>query len=117
MNLSKPICPHCRSLNVLPFEEGSEPENNPHFLIILVSAFLIIGFYFLFVILSYMSYPIMVIVVISVFSIYQKWKDGRKKQPKKMLDKEFLCIDCGQSFKYQVEMTQSGKIDSGGSLS
>ncbi|MCK4836454.1 MAG: hypothetical protein KAT17_07445 [Candidatus Aminicenantes bacterium] len=103
MNNQKISCPYCRSINILPFEEEDESPRDYTFIIIFTAAFLLISFYFLFVILSYMSYPIMVIILITLSSLYQNRKERRKNKPGKILEKDFLCLDCGQSFKQQVE--------------
>lgn len=113
MSEVKPVCPFCGSSNVLPFEEDNDGPKGQPFLIVFISAFLIIGFYFLFVILSYMSYPIMVIVLITLFSLYQRRRESRKNRPKRKMEKDFLCIHCGRSFSHLVEVTRLDHPDSG----
>lgn len=103
MGESRPVCPFCGSTNVLPFEKDTGPDRENTFWVVFISAFLVIGFYFLFVILSYLSYPVMVIVMITLFSIYQRRKETRKNRPMEAGARDFLCIDCGQSFIHQID--------------
>jgi DNA-directed RNA polymerase subunit RPC12/RpoP len=103
METPKLTCPYCRSDRVLPFEEDSHTPRNDSFLIIFISAFLLVGFYILFVLLSYMSYPIMVIILVALSSWLLNRKERRKQKPGIIREKDFLCTDCGQEFRAQVE--------------
>jgi len=103
METLKPRCPHCRSDQILPFEEESGPVRNDTFLIIFISAFMLVGFYFLFVLLSYMSYPLMVILLVTFSSWLLNRKERRQQKPGIIREKDFLCTDCGQEFRGQVE--------------
>jgi DNA-directed RNA polymerase subunit RPC12/RpoP len=103
MSEQKLRCPYCRSERVLPFEEESGPVPNDTFLIIFISAFMLVGFYFLFVLLSYMSYPLMVILLVTVSSWLLNRKEKRKQKPGIIREKDFLCTDCGQEFRTQIE--------------
>ena len=95
------LCPFCRSDNVLPYEED-HPDQPHTMLVIFLSAFLILGFYFLFLLLSTLSYPIMVIILITIFSLYFNRKEKKKNKIKRLLKKDFMCVDCGQSFTRQI---------------
>ncbi len=103
MNTPKLQCPYCRSARVLPFEEDSNLPRDHTFLIIFLSAFLLVGFYILFVLLSYMSYPLMVIILVTLSSWLLNRKERRKQKPGIIREKDFLCTDCGQEFKAQLE--------------
>ena len=105
MDTLKPHCPHCHSDRILPFEEDSHTARNDTFLIIFLSAFLLVGFYILFVLLSYMSYPLMVIILVALSSWMVNRKERRKQRPGIIREKDFLCTDCGQEFRAQVEET------------
>ncbi len=103
METPKLTCPYCRSDRTLPFEEDSNLPRNDTFLIIFISAFLLVGVYILFVLLSYMSYPIMVIILVALSSWLLNRKERRKQKPGIIREKDFLCTDCGQEFRAQVE--------------
>lgn len=103
MDTPKLTCPHCHSDRALPFEEDSHPARDDTFLIIFLSAFLLVGFYILFVLLSYMSYPLMVIILVTLSSWMVNRKERRKQKPGIIREKDFLCTDCGQEFRAQVE--------------
>ena len=103
MEIPKPVCPHCHSDRILPFEEDNNSPRNDTFLIIFLSAFLLVGFYILFVLLSYMSYPLMVIILVTLSSWLLNRKERRKQKPGIIREKDFLCTDCGQEFRAQIE--------------
>lgn len=94
-------CPFCRSDQVLPHEE--ENRQPPHTMpVIFFSAFLILGFYFLFLLLSTLSFPIMVIILVALFSFYLRVKEKGRKKIKNLEEKNFMCLDCGRDFSHQI---------------
>lgn len=97
-------CPHCRSLNVLPFEEEGRDQANHTFVIILLSAFALLAAYFIFLMFSYINYPVMIILFIIFISIVLRQRE--KKEPKRKkpeVEKEFICLDCNSTFPLKVQ--------------
>lgn len=100
----KQQCPHCGSHNVLPFEEDGGGAENQTFITILLSALAIMGTYFLFLLVSYINYPLMVIIIVTAISYIMRRKDRKKKKKIKIqADKEFICLDCNSNFTLFVD--------------
>jgi len=95
-------CPYCKSFNSLPFEEETRKNQNHTFTIILISAFVLLGSYFLFVIFSYIAYPLMIILLISLSAFILNKKEKQNIIKEKSIEKEFICLDCNRSFKQQM---------------
>jgi hypothetical protein len=99
MNTSpKPACPHCGSLNVLPFEDEESHKSDPTLFIVLLTAFLLIAGYLIFVISSYIFFPAVVFIAIIVTT---RAVNRREKQPKaeKEIERDYMCVDCGAFFR------------------
>ncbi len=97
-------CPYCRSENILPFEEEGSHNGDQTFITILLSALAIIGTYFLFLMISYINYPLMVIIMIVVISYILRRQDKKKKKKIKIqADKDYICLDCNSNFTLTVE--------------
>jgi hypothetical protein len=93
-----PSCPHCGSGNVLPFEEDEYRGSDPTlFIIILLAVALILG-YFLFMISSYLTFPLVVFVAIIIST---KLINRHQKQHKveKQVERDYMCIDCSNFFR------------------
>jgi len=93
------ICPHCKSDNVLPFEEESRGPANESLFIIIFLALAILGAYFLFVISSYLFFPAVVFafVILSSYLINRQDRKKKKKTTAHVL-KEHICLDCSNDF-------------------
>jgi len=101
----KTRCPYCSSENVLPFEEEGRPEDgNQTFITILLAAMAVLAAYFLFLMISYINYPVMTIIVILAVSFVLRRQDKKKRKRKKIqADKNFICLDCNSQFVSSVE--------------
>lgn len=101
----KQQCPYCQSQNVLPFEEeGGGDAGNQTFITILLSALAILGTYILFLMISYINYPLMIIIIIGAISYITRRGDRKKKKKIKIqTDKDFICLDCNSHFTLTVE--------------
>ena len=97
-------CPYCDSENVLPFEEEGGDAGNQTFITILLSALAILGAYFLFLMISYINYPMMIIIIIGAISYIMSRQDKKKKKKIKIqADKDYICLDCNSQFILTVE--------------
>jgi hypothetical protein len=97
-NHSYPPCPYCGSDNVLPFEDEERPQSDPTIFIIIVLALgLIIG-YFLFMISSYLTFPLIVFVSI-IISTKLINKRERGKKVEKHIERDYMCVDCSGFFR------------------
>jgi transposase-like protein len=100
----KQQCPYCNSENVLPFEEEGGDPGNQTFITILLSALAILGTYFLFLMISYINYPMMIIIIIGAISYIMSRQDRKKKKKIKIqADKDYICLDCNSQFTLTVE--------------
>jgi Flp pilus assembly protein TadB len=98
-----PSCPHCRSLNILPFEEEGRGQGDQTFVVIFLSAFALLAAYFVFLMFSYINYPLMVILFIIFISIVLRQKEKRESsRKKKEVEKEFICLDCNATFPLKI---------------
>jgi len=91
-------CPRCGSTNILPFEDdGIEPHNHPVWIGI-AAGILLIGGYFLFMIISYLTFPLIVIAGILISSKFINLRFLKKPaDPQK--SREYICLDCSQNFR------------------
>jgi hypothetical protein len=97
-NHSYPPCPYCGSDNVLPFEDEEQSRSDPTlFIIIVVALALIIG-YFLFMISSYLTFPLIVFVAI-IISTKLINKQDREKKVENHIERDYMCIDCSGFFR------------------
>ena len=98
-NSSYPSCPHCDSENVLPFEkeERSEGDDSTLFIIIVLALGLFIG-YFLFLISTYLTFPLVVLVGIIISTKLINKQEGEKKVEKPP-EGDYMCVDCGGFFR------------------
>lgn len=88
------ICPHCGSDNILPVEK--EYKYDYSFTVVLISVFLLIGAGFLLFFLLQLNSIIPILLLIAVVS---KLLTKKSSTPKKIVVKEYLCLDCDRSFK------------------
>jgi len=90
-------CPYCGSDNVLPFEDDTPSQGDDTLFIVLVSAFFLIGGYFLVMISVYLFFPLAVFAAIIIVTRWiNKQEQGKKK--KKIPPHDYVCMDCGQFF-------------------
>lgn len=100
----KQQCPYCSSDNVLPFEEEGSDDGDQTFVTILLSALAILATYFLFLMISYINYPLMTIIIILVISYILRRQDKKKKKKIKIqADKDYICLDCNSNFTLTIE--------------
>jgi hypothetical protein len=91
-------CPYCGADDILPFENEEDYSNDYSFFIILLAALLVIGGYLLFVVSSYLYFPVAIFVFIIISARLINLKEERHKK-KKLVEKDFLCVECGETFK------------------
>lgn len=91
-------CPHCGADDVLPFESEEPIESDPSFFIAFITAVLLIGGYFLFVISSYVYFPAAIFIFIIVAAkLVKRNEEQRKKE--ETVEKDYMCVECGLSFR------------------
>jgi hypothetical protein len=93
-----PPCPHCGSGNVLPFEDEENTGSDPTLFIIILLAVALLTGYFLFMISSYLTFPLVVFVAIIIST---KLINRQQKQQKveKHVEWDYMCVDCGGFFR------------------
>lgn len=92
------MCPHCGADDVLPFESEEAMESDPSFFIVLITAVLLIAGYFLFVISSYVYFPVAIFIFIIVSAkLVKRSEEQRKKEAS--VEKDYMCVECGLSFR------------------
>lgn len=97
---SIPDCILCGSDNVLPFEDDSPAQSDTTLFLVILSAVLVIMGYILFVISSYLFFPLVVFVAIIVTTrlINKQYVDQAKKALL-AVPKDYICLDCNGFFK------------------
>ncbi|UCH95410.1 MAG: hypothetical protein JSV88_00810 [Candidatus Aminicenantes bacterium] len=98
INPQYPPCPYCGSENVLPFEEEEKSQSDPTLFIVIVLAVSLIVGYFLFMLSSYLTFPLIVFVAI-IISTKLINKQDREKKPEKPVEKDYMCLDCSGFFR------------------
>lgn len=93
-----PPCPYCGSNDVLPFEDEERPQSDPTLFIVIVLALAIIIGYFLFMISSYLTFPLIVFVAIIITTKLIN-KQERKKKVEKYKVRDYMCVDCSGFFR------------------
>lgn len=96
--LPKPSCPHCGSVDVLPFEDEEAHRSDATLFIVFLSAFLLIAGYLIFMISSYIFFPAVVFLSIIITT---RMLNRREKEQKAMenIKRNYMCVDCGVFFK------------------
>ncbi len=91
-------CPYCGADDILPFENEEDYSNDYSFFIILLAAILVIAGYLLFMVSTYLYFPVAIFIFIIISAKMVNRKDERKRK-KKLVEKDFLCVECGETFK------------------
>ncbi|MCP4147138.1 MAG: hypothetical protein GY757_05255 [bacterium] len=91
-------CPYCGADDLLPFESDEEPGIDYSFLVILLSAFLVFLGYFVFVISSYIYFPVAIFIFIIISAKVINRNDERKKK-EATIERDYLCAECGGEFR------------------
>jgi hypothetical protein len=97
-NHSYPPCPYCSSDNVLPFEDEERSQSDATLFIIIVLALALIIGYFLFMISSYLTFPLIVFaaIIISTKLINRQEKDRKVETH---IERDYMCVDCSGFFR------------------
>ena len=93
-----PSCPHCGSGNVLPFEEEKHSGSDPTLFIIILLAVALLTGYFLFMISSYLTFPLVVFVAIIISTKLINRQEKRQKL-EKHVERDYMCVDCSAFFR------------------
>ena len=97
-NHSYPPCPYCGSDNVLPFEDEERSQSDATLFIIIVLALALIIGYFLFMISSYLTFPLIVFVAI-IISTKLINRQERERKVEVHIEKDYMCVDCSGFFR------------------
>ena len=94
----RPECPFCGSRNVLPYEDDpAEPEQSS-FVIVLLSALSLILVYFIFLVFSYINYPLMIMITVGVLAWIMGRREKKRRPAPPAVDRPFVCLDCNSHF-------------------
>jgi hypothetical protein len=92
------VCPYCGADDVLPFESEETHESDPSFFIVLITAVVLIGGYFLFVVSSYIYFPVAIFIFTIISAkLVKRGEEQRKKETS--VERDYMCIECGRSFR------------------
>ena len=97
-NHSYPPCPYCGSDDVLPFEDEERSQSDTTLFIIIVLALALFIGYFLFMISSYLTFPLIVFVAIIISTKLINRQD-RERKVEKHIERDYMCIDCSGFFR------------------
>ena len=97
----EPQCPFCQSFNVLPYEEDDDKKKNDSLTIIILSGLIIISSYLLLMVSLYISFPF---VIFTLIIITTKLVNKKEKQVRILTNRDFLCLNCDNSFEsHQID--------------
>lgn len=92
--MQQKTCPHCDSNNILPVEK--EYKSDYPLTIVIISVFFLIGAgFFLFFLLQLNS----IILILILIALTAKLLEKKTVSRKKIVDKEYLCLECDKRFK------------------
>lgn len=94
-----PTCTHCGSSNTLPFEDDSPLRGDDTLFMIFLSIALIMSAYFLFVLSSYILFPLVVFLAIILITRMINKRHHHTK-PKVTRTHDYVCLDCSSYFNY-----------------
>jgi len=102
MDLDDKVCPYCQSTNILPFEEEDPQRNQESLMIIIIAAMTLMLGYFFLVVSAYLFFPFVIFaaLIFTSFIINRKERRANRKQDK--VAKDFICIDCSNTFKISI---------------
>lgn len=95
---TKKRCPACGSPRILPFEEDNTDYRNHPVWIGIAAGILVIGSYFLFMIISYLTFPLIVFAGILLSSRFVNLRN-RQESGEYGRDKDYLCLNCNATFR------------------
>ena len=93
-----PSCPHCGSNDVIPFEEDTGKTWNVSLTVVIISALVLLGGYFLFILSSYLYFPVFILFLIIIAA---KWvgNTNRERRQKRSQPRDYMCLECSQFFR------------------
>lgn len=106
-----PTCPVCGSNAVVRAENESNHRSRDTLPLVLITAFLVLGTYFAFVIYAYLAYPLTVLLFTATTALIIRWKETRKRT-RPPLQTQYYCNNCGNYFEFST-----GGVESAGKLS
>ncbi|MBS3818343.1 hypothetical protein KGY73_02400 [bacterium] len=92
--MQQKTCPHCGSDNILPVER--EYKTDYPLTIVIISVFFLIGAGFLLFFLLQLNSIILILILIGLTA---KLLEKKSHSRKKIIDKEYLCLQCDRRFK------------------
>jgi hypothetical protein len=95
-----PVCPRCDSEAVLPFEDEETTQTDTTLFFVILSAFLVLTGYFLFMISTYVFFPVVVFISIIVTTRMLNRKEKHRKAMRD-IERNYMCTDCGEFFKHK----------------
>jgi hypothetical protein len=97
-NHSYPPCPYCGSDNVLPFEDEERSQSDTTLFIIIVMALALFIGYFLFMVSTYLTFPLIVFVAI-IISTKLINRQEKERKVEKHIERDYMCVDCSGFFR------------------
>ena len=90
-------CPRCGSTNLVAAEDETGHRSRESISLVLLSALLVVGAYFLFLVYAYLAYPltIMIFTALAGWTIKRKEKRAGRGKP---IARHLFCMDCSHLF-------------------
>ncbi|MBN1197479.1 MAG: hypothetical protein JXA62_08745 [Candidatus Aminicenantes bacterium] len=104
-------CPRCGSTAVVRAENEANHRSRDTLPLVLLTAFLLLGTYFVFLIYAYLAYPLTVLLFTAAAALVMRWKETHR-HGRASLQTQFYCNNCGNYFLLSV-----GGAESAGKLS
>lgn len=103
---SPPACPRCGSMVVVRAENEANHRSRDTLPLVLLTAFLLLGTYFAFLIYAYLAYPLTVLLFTAAAALVMRWKDTHKR-PRSSLPTQYYCNNCGNYFLFSAGGAES----------
>ncbi len=92
------LCPYCGSDNTLPFEEDNETNNDLSVPMVIFTGLMVITIYLVFVVASYIFFPLIVLLAIIVSTRLIKKYDKKPKKNISQITRNYVCLSCNSNF-------------------
>jgi DNA-directed RNA polymerase subunit RPC12/RpoP len=97
-------CPHCGSAATVRAENESDHQSKDTLPLVLITALLVLGTYFAFLLYAYLAYPLTVLLFAAATALFSRWKEKHRRN-RALPPRQYYCLDCGKYF--QVDEKES----------
>jgi DNA-directed RNA polymerase subunit RPC12/RpoP len=90
-------CPYCNSTEILPFEDEEDYKFDYSLWVGIFSGILLIAGYFFFMVISYLTFPLIVFSAVIISSRLVNKRVFRRKDTNEEV--YYVCLNCRENFK------------------